>query len=171
MNEWLPPWNTPRERTRKEPPMSRSSRPSRPSTRSRSPLRRRRQRETTMGAAQEISTDLLRISSRPPVETSPPSPLLKRPSTSASRQLQPRMPHLYEAPNQCHTPLGSPPLIRIYQDLPGCPARKSGEEWQPVAKRRHIPSWFTKAPPGRAGLFLLRLWSSGPTHCAETIHG
>jgi len=22
------------------------------------------------------------------------------------------------------------------EDLPGCPARKSGEEWQPVAKRR-----------------------------------
>ena len=43
--------------------------------------------------------------------------------------------------------------ILAHQDLPGCPARKSGEEWQLVAKRRRIPSWFTKAPPGRAGLF------------------
>ena len=24
----------------------------------------------------------------------------------------------------------------IHEDLPGCPARKSGEEWQLVAKRR-----------------------------------
>ena len=43
-----------------------------------------------------------------------------------------------------------------HEDLPGCPARKSGEEWQPVAKRRQIPSWFTKAPPGRAGFFTMR---------------
>ena len=28
--------------------------------------------------------------------------------------------------------LGSP----VHEDLPGCPARKSGEEWQLVAKRR-----------------------------------
>ncbi len=41
----------------------------------------------------------------------------------------------------------------LHEDLPGCPARKSGEEWQPVTKRRQIPSWFTKAPPGRAGFF------------------
>ena len=41
----------------------------------------------------------------------------------------------------------------LHEDLPGCPARKSGEEWQPVAKRRQTPSWFTKAPPGRAGFF------------------
>ncbi len=47
--------------------------------------------------------------------------------------------------------------LRIHEDLPGCPARKSGEEWQPVAKRRREPSWFTKAPPGRAGLFTAEL--------------
>ena len=41
----------------------------------------------------------------------------------------------------------------IYQDLPECHARKSGDEWQLVAKRRQIPSWFTKAKPGRAGFF------------------
>ncbi|MGH7183537.1 MAG: IS1 family transposase, partial [Nitrospiraceae bacterium] len=46
--------------------------------------------------------------------------------------------------NQAHA-------IAIHEDLPGCPARKSGDEWQLVAKRRLIPSWFTKAPPGRAG--------------------
>ena len=45
--------------------------------------------------------------------------------------------------------------IPIHEDLPGYPARKSGEEWQPVAKRRKEPSWFTNAPPGRAGLFTL----------------
>ena len=48
-----------------------------------------------------------------------------------------------------------PSSFSLHQNLPGCPARKSGEEWQPVAKRRHIPSWFTKAPPGRAGFFTL----------------
>ena len=52
----------------------------------------------------------------------------------------------------------------LHQDLPGCPARKSGEEWQPVAKRRHIPSWFTKAPPGRAGFFTgPRVWDNRNT--------
>ena len=43
--------------------------------------------------------------------------------------------------------------LRVHEDLPFLPARKSGEEWQPIAKRRQIPSWFTKAPPGRAGFF------------------
>jgi hypothetical protein len=59
---------------------------------------------------------------------------------------------------------GSPCVLdydfALHEDLPGCPARKSGEEWQPVAKRRQIPSWFTKAPPGRAGFFTLL-----PTSC------
>ena len=45
----------------------------------------------------------------------------------------------------------------LHEDLPGCPARKSGEEWQPIAKRRQIPSWLTKAPPGRAGFFTTRI--------------
>ena len=44
-------------------------------------------------------------------------------------------------------------MVAVHEDLPGCPARKSGEEWQPVAKCRKEPSWFTKAPPERAGLF------------------
>ena len=44
---------------------------------------------------------------------------------------------------------------QFHEDLPGYPARKSGEEWQPVAKRRKEPSWFPKAPPGRAGLFTI----------------
>ena len=46
----------------------------------------------------------------------------------------------------------------IHEDLPGCPSRKSREEWHPVAKRREILSWFTKAPPGRAGFVT---WAGG----------
>ncbi len=26
--------------------------------------------------------------------------------------------------------------VKIYEDLPECPAQKGGDEWQPVAKRR-----------------------------------
>jgi len=33
------------------------------------------------------------------------------------------------------------------------PRSEEREEWQPVAKRRKVPSWFTNAPPGRAGFF------------------
>ena len=45
--------------------------------------------------------------------------------------------------------------LGFHEDLPFLPARKSGEEWQLVVKRRYIPSWFTKALPGRAGFFTL----------------
>jgi len=46
--------------------------------------------------------------------------------------------------------------IVLHEDLPGCPARKSGEKWQPVAKRRKIPSWFTKIPAWKGGVLYYR---------------
>ena len=58
-----------------------------------------------------------------------------------------------------------------HEDLPGCPARKSGEEWQPIAKRRQIPSWFTKAPPGRAGFFTPGAFDCRPHHAALVALG
>ena len=59
-------------------------------------------------------------------------------------------------------PLSEGDRTVVHEDLPGCPARKSGEEWQPVAKRRKEPSWFPKAPPGRAGLFTARIGRAQP---------
>ena len=44
-------------------------------------------------------------------------------------------------------------LINGYETCQECPARKSGDEWQPGAKRRSRTSWFSKALPGRAGFF------------------